>query len=158
MPRSRHSTGGRRCLIVERHHWETGGRQQQLQIPLKVARQFFGPGRESIRIQVRVTEPNGRVVGTQTCSISRVYPNQTRRVNGLPLIGQLPHCFIFIQEADSESTYDFWWEARDMVIVAAAFPGWEQGRRSQHGRGRLAIIVPAPVPRPVTSIGQRARS
>ena len=33
-----------RCLIVERHAWETGFNQEQLQIPLAAAEQFFGPG------------------------------------------------------------------------------------------------------------------
>ena len=31
-----------RCLIVERHPWETGFGQEQLQIPLRPAEEFFG--------------------------------------------------------------------------------------------------------------------
>ena len=32
----------RRCLIVERHDWETGGRRQQVQLPLATANKFVG--------------------------------------------------------------------------------------------------------------------
>jgi hypothetical protein len=42
----------RRCLIVERHAWETGGREQQLQFLLEEARAFFGPTERSIHIRV----------------------------------------------------------------------------------------------------------
>lgn len=131
-----------RCLIVERHVWETGGRQQQLQIPLKVANEFFGAGGRTIRIRVRIVEV-GHIC---PCSISKEYQQSaTRRVNGLQLIGSLPSCFIFFQETDESHLYEFWWQS-DMAIVAAKYNTWFQGRNSQYGRGRLAKVVPAPVP------------
>lgn len=34
-----------------------------------------------------------------------------------------------------------------MQVVAAKFGKWAQGQNSQHGRGRLIVIVPAPVTR-----------
>ena len=46
--------GVNRCLIVERHDWETGGQEQQLQIPLAAAEDFFGPGNQTSPIQVQI--------------------------------------------------------------------------------------------------------
>lgn len=151
MARSSRRTEHRRCLVIERHEWETGAREQQLQIPLEVARRFFGHRAGATNITVRLMDTGGLPIGSAHCSVSRVYKNRTRRINGLPLIGQLPACFIFIQETDTPGTYDFWWQV-DMPIVAAAFHPWAQARPSQHRRGRLALIVPAPVRRPVVSL------
>jgi len=143
----------RRCLIVERHAWETGGRQQQLQFVLKTARDFFGPGNRDRTVTARVhLSPAAREPAFQrTITISREYQNGTRRTNGFPEMGAVPHSFIFFQETGEPNVYDIWWQS-DMPIVAARYHEWVQGGNTQHGRGRLSTIVPAPAPRPLDSL------
>lgn len=143
----------RRCLIVERHDWETGGREQQIQFPLEVARQFFGPGIASRRITIRMFLPFGANTPTyeKQVSVSAEYQNGTRRLNGFNEIGSLPSCFIFLEETETPNVYDVWW-VYDKAIVAARYNDWQQAQSSQHGRGRLAIIVPAPVSRNFSQI------
>lgn len=138
-----------RCLIVERHRWETGGREQQIQLPLNVANAFFGSGAAAIPITVKFVEQG--VKRTVVCSVSRIYMNRTRRINGLRAIGRRPACFIFFQETKVPRQYDMWWQT-DTAIVAARYSGWRQGRNSQHGRGRLVSIQDAPVPRVIDTI------
>lgn len=142
-----------RCLIIERHDWETGGRQQQLQIPLEVASSFFGPGNCQRSITVRVfLPPSARSPAFErTVTISQEYRNGTRRINGFPEIGAFPTCFIFFEETSDRRVYNVWWE-QDKAIIAAKFNSWQRARRSQYGRGRLAIIVPGPVPRQIRQI------
>jgi hypothetical protein len=141
----------RKCLIIERHAWETGGKEQQLQIPLAVANRFFGSGSALRTITVRVfLPPSAQSPAFQkNVSISRDYPNGTRRINGFPEIGDLPSCFIFFEETSNPGVYNVWWQ-QDKAIIAARFNGWQQGKSSQYGRGRLAIIVPAPVQRQIS--------
>lgn len=142
----------RRCLIVERHDWETGGGQQQLQFPLQIARQFFGPTRRRIRVRVFLTPSAANPAYEKHVTISRIYGgSQTRRVNGLPEIGFLDPCFIFFEETNHLDTYNVWWQS-DKAIVAAHFNDWDQGRNSQYGRGRLSKIVLAPVSRRISRI------
>lgn len=144
-----------RCLIIERHPWETGGRQQQLQFPLEVANEFFGPGVSAREITVRIflTPVHGNTVHQHQISISRVYkPSGTRRTNGFPEMGGIPAGFVFFEETDQPDVYEVWWQSTDVQVVAARYDGWQQARDSQHGRGRLAAIVNEPVPRPVTRI------
>jgi len=138
------------CLIVEKHVWETGGGGYQLQIPLEAAERFFGSGTTSTNIRVRMNIVRG-VVQTFHCSVSRTYRNGTRRINGLPLLGRLGLCFIFFKETDESDLYDLWWDV-DMAIIAAKYGGWQQGRNSQYGRGRLVNIVPAPISRQIDHI------
>lgn len=59
MPRSPRTRIPRRCLIVERHEWETGASERQLQFVLELADAFFGPGSSDRDITVRVffTQP-----------------------------------------------------------------------------------------------------
>lgn len=135
-----------RCLIVERYDWETGANRQQLQFVLDAAEQFFGRQQRQIRVHFFRRE-RSTVSVLRQISISRVYRNGTRRVNGFRELGQLPSCFLFFQERD-DGSYDVWW-ATDKAIVVAAYRGgaWFQGHDNQHGRGRLAAIVAAPVPR-----------
>lgn len=66
----------RRCLIIERHEWETGGREQQLQIPLKIADRFFGAGGSPRPITVRVFLPPSATSFSfdKTVTISKAYP------------------------------------------------------------------------------------
>ena len=142
------STTQRSCLIVERNNWETGGAQQQLQIPLMVAEMFFGPGNTRRRITIRLFLSVHSTVPalTKNITVSRTYQNGTRRINGFDEIGSIPSCFIFFEETTDSGVYDVWWN-EDKAIVAARYDHWEQGQNSQHGRGRLAIIVPSPVER-----------
>ncbi len=144
----------RRCLIIERHIWETGGREQQLQIPLGVANQFFGTGRSSHPITVRVFLPPSATTPSfeKTVTISKAYRNGTRRINGFSEIGGLGSCFIFFEETSNSGVYNVWWWERDKEIIAAKFNNWQQGMNSQYGRGRLAVIVPAPVPRRIDRV------
>lgn len=141
----------RRCLIVERHTWETGGREQQLQFLLEEARAFFGPAERRIHIRVfmgiRLRDPTFE----KTITVSREYSNGTRRTNGFPEMGSVPSSFVFFQETGDADTYDVWWQ-EDKAVVAARYPNWSQGRNSQYGRGRLSVIVPAPVPRVIDRI------
>ena len=143
----------RRCLIVERHEWETGGQQQQLQLVLETAEQFFGKGDRDRRVHVRVFMPATapQPAFQRSVVISRVYRNGTRRVNGFPELGKIPSCFVFFEETGQPGVYDVWWED-DKAIVAAKFKGWRQGRGTQYGRGRLSVIVRAPVERRILEL------
>jgi hypothetical protein len=153
--KARRQSRPRRCLIVERHPWETGGRQQQLQFPLDVANEFFGPGDAMRRITIRIFSSPvlGDTVHEHQISISREYrPSRTRRTNGFPEMGGIPAGFVFFEETDRPDAYEVWWQSTDVAVVAARYDSWLQARDSQHGRGRLAAVVNAPVPRPITRI------
>ena len=141
----------RRCLIVERHTWETGGRQQQLQFLLKEARIFFGPNERSIHVRVFMGASSQAAAFEKTITISREYPNGTRRTNRFPEMGSVPSSFVSFQEIEAPDAYDVWWQ-EDKAVVAARYRDWSQGKNSQYGRGRLSIIVPAPVPRMIDRI------
>jgi hypothetical protein len=138
----------RRCLIVERHEWETGFAQEQLQIPLAAATEFFGAGGTRRNIRIRI--PGESQI--YPCSVSRTHPvSHTRRINGLPIVGLLGSCFVFFQETDERDLFEMWCQY-DMPIVVARFNHWQQARSSQHGRGRLVNIVDAPVETPIARI------
>jgi len=141
--------GRRRCLIVERHDWETGGRQQQLQFVLKKASDFFGPGITDRTIRVRLFLPAKaeRPVVEHDIVISREYQNGTRRTNRFPEMSGFPAGFVFFEETPDANVYDVWWQEVNIAVVAARYSDWKQGANSQHGRGRLSAIVDAPVPR-----------
>lgn len=138
-----------RCLIVERHDWETGAGQSQLQFVLRTAEGFFGPGGAVRRITLKFRW--GSSLRTKRCSVSKVYRNGTRRLNGLPEMGAIAPGFVFFQETDDPDTYDMWWQA-DAAVVAARYHPWDQGQNSQYGRGRLSTIVDGPVPRPIDRV------
>lgn len=142
-----------RCLIVERHEWETGSSQRQLQFVLQPAASFFGSGNVDRRIRVRVFLPaNARKPSFEkTIIISREYRNGTRRTNGFPEMGTMPSSFVFFQETEVNDVYDFWWQT-DKAIVAARYQGWQQGKNTQYGRGRLSLIVKGPVPRVIDRV------
>lgn len=141
------------CLIVERNNWETGGAQQQLQIPLRIAEVFFGPGdrRRTITIRLFLSVHSTVPALTKEITVSRTYQNGTRRLNGFDEVGAMPSCFIFFEETADSNVYDVWWN-EDKAIVAARYDNWEQGQGSQHGRGRLAIVVPGPVERNILQV------
>src|SRR5712692_611283 len=134
----------RRCLIVERHEWETGGAQQQLQFLLGLARAFFGSGDIDRRITVRVFLPADAPAPafTREITISREYSNGTRRTNGFPEMRAIPASFGFFEETAEPDVYDLWWQV-DRAIIGASFTGWSQGGNTQYGRGRLSIIEEA---------------
>lgn len=138
----------RRCLIVERHDWETGSNQRQLQFVLSTARSFFGRGNIDRQIQVRVFMPADAAQPSfqKTITISHEYTNGTRRTNGFPEMGTIPSSFVFFHETGQPGVYDLWWQ-RDKAIVAARYQNWQQGLNTQHGRGRLSLIIDGPVPR-----------
>ena len=143
----------RRCLIVERHVWETGGAQQQLQFVLDTARQFFGPGNKnrSIRVRVFLSAAGTAPSFTKDITISREYANGTRRTNRFREMGAVPPSFVFFEETDQSNVYNVWWQL-DKAVTAARYHGWHQGRNTQYGRGRLSIIVEAPVPRVIDRV------
>lgn len=148
---------GRRCLVVERHEWETGGGEQQLQFPLELARDFFGPGTAARAVTVRVfLDPESATpTFAKEISISREYGNGTRRTNGFPELGGLPSLFVFFEETTTPNTYDVWYQV-DKAIVVGHYrnAAWAQARNTQHGRGRLAVIVDAPAPRVIDRIDE----
>jgi len=138
----------RRCLIVERHKWETGTNQRQLQFVLETAHAFFGRGNVDRRIRVRVFLPAdaGRPTFEKVITISHEYTNGTRRTNGFPEMGAIPSSFVFFQETQEQAVYDVWWQT-DKAIIAARYTNWRQGRNTQYGRGRLSLILNTPAPR-----------
>lgn len=135
-----------KTLIVERHEWETGTTQRQLQFVLETARNFFGRGNRDRSVTVNFYALAGAAPITKRIVISREYGNKTRRTNGFPEMGDVPSSFVFFQETKSPGTYDVWWQA-DKAVIAAKFQGWVQGKNTQFGRGRLSIIVDGPVSR-----------
>ncbi|MGH9509776.1 MAG: hypothetical protein ACRD2M_07565 [Terriglobales bacterium] len=138
----------RKCLIVERHQWETGGGEQQLQFVLATAKSFFGSGTRDRTIQVRVfMNPVSNTPSfTKDIVISREYRNGTRRTNGFREMGSVPSSFIFFEETSNAGVYDVWWLV-DKVPIAARYYGWTRGKDTQYGRGRYSLIVNAPAPR-----------
>ena len=138
----------RSCLIVERLDWETGGGEQQIQLPIALAEDFFGPGNASREITVRLfsnpAAPDPDIV--KRVSISMVYPNRSRRVNGFREVGAMPPCFLFFEEQETPGVYDVWF-IEDKEAVIARFGGWQQSGATQYGPARRACIVPAPVRR-----------
>lgn len=143
----------RRCLIVERHPWETGGAQQQLQFVLADARKFFGTDSVSRQIQIQLFIPANAEspATTKSITISKRYSNGTRRTNGFAEMGGFPPGFVFFEETGTPNEYDVWWQS-DAAIVAARYKKWSQGLNTQHRRGRLSMIVEAPVPRLINRI------
>lgn len=144
-------TSNRRCLMVERHPWETGGTRQQIQIPTKAVKQFFGAGTSRIAISIRlfVNPRQAKPTVLRHAALSKLYAKSgTRRINGLPEMGGIPGSFVLIEESGSPGQYDLWY-LEDKAIVVAKFrsENWKQAKSSQHGRGRLWCIVGAPAPR-----------
>lgn len=142
-----------RCLIVERHEWETGTNQRQLQFVLQTAAAFFGSGNVDRKITVRVFLPADapKPAFEKRITISREYANGTRRTNNFSEMGNIPSSFVFFQETENAGVYDFWWQT-DKAIVAARFHNWHQGKNTQYGRGRLSLIVSGKVSRMINQV------
>ncbi len=160
MPRVPQRPSALRCLIIERHAWETGAASHQLQLPLGVASNFFGQGARTIRMRLAKARQT-----MWECDISAMYGatarargSNTRRINRLPWLGFVGHCFVFIEETDQADIYDFWVNY-DVAIVAANFDNWQQatvggsGRGGRGSRGRLWNIVNAPVAVEIARLG-----
>ena len=143
----------RKCLILESHSYETGFSAEQVQIPLDIANLFFGSGDKPKKITVNVFLNSLKKTPTFTkqITISKEYTNKTRRINGFPELSYFHYSFIFIEETTKTNIYDVWFSF-DKTIIAAKFNKWKQGKKSQHFRGRLAIIVNAPVKRTIDHI------
>jgi len=155
-PASERSEQSRRCLIIERHKWETGAYKHQLQFPLDAARAFFGPDANDIEVQIRIFRPSTAPspILQANLTVSRRYrQSATRRTNRVRAIGKIPLSFVFFEETEQAGVYDVWWE-KDMAIIAAHFHRWQQAKSNQYGRGRLWLIVAAPVPRVISRVGQ----
>lgn len=135
------------CLIIERHlyRWEVGFADEELPVP--AAERFFGPGTTTKNIRARIVETGIEM----NCNVSKTYPDGTRKISGLKVIGTLEPCFIFFQETEEEDLYDVWWQ-KDKAIVVAKYDKWQQGNSSKRRRGRLVNIVAAPVSRPIDHI------
>lgn len=148
-----------KSLLVERHLWETGAGQQQLQIPVEAFRQFFKTsvsvemevyaaprlktpsrvGRAEVK-EYRSSKGGGRA--SHTCRVNRVYE--------LANIGGVFVCFNETSRvANGRTVYEVWWE-RDTAFVAARFDNWNKASDSQHGRGRLWLVRDTPLARPLT--------
>jgi len=143
----------RKCLILESHDYETGFQSEQVQIPITIARRFFGSGTRKRTITVNVfLNPLSRTPSfSKVITISKQYRNGTRRINGFNELESLHNRFIFIEETNDIDVYDIWFN-KDKAIVALNFRPWTQGRNSQYNRGRLAIIVDAPARREINRI------
>ena len=112
----------KRCLITERHEWETGTGQRQLQFVLKEAASFFGSGNvnRKIRLRVFLSVNASKPSFEKDIIISQEYSNGTRRTNNFPEMGTIPSSFVFFQETEQTNVYDFWWQM-DKAIIAARY-------------------------------------
>jgi len=138
-----------KCLVIERHRWETGFQEEQLQIPKIAFRDFFGrPGNINIDIFASATSRNP--TRSIQAKLSYYRASATYRINRVEELGGLNQVFIFIQEVlDNEGNvqrYHLWWNF-DVALVVARFSGWNKAKDSQYGRGRLWCILKSPVPR-----------
>ncbi|MCK6483030.1 MAG: hypothetical protein L6R00_02710 [Phycisphaerae bacterium] len=139
-----------RCLIVERHPWETGFQSEQLQIPKDAFDQFFRRA-GAVEINIFASSSTRTPTRTATARLSSYARSATYRVNGVDELGRIPSVFVFIQERKEGNRligYDLWWEP-DLALVAASFRPWRKAKDSQYGRGRLWCIVPGPLSRPL---------
>jgi len=132
------------CLIVERLPWETGG-GAQVQLPLKLANQFFGRVGKTITVRVFMPRRAKAPCYQKDISISNVYKNGTRRINNFPELGSIGPSLLFFEQTGTPDVFDFWWESGDMHAIAARYNDWYLAPHSQHGRGRIALIVPRSV-------------
>lgn len=140
-----------RCLVVERHSWETGFQREQLQIPKDAFRRFFGRVGD-INIDIfaflTATTPTRSV----QAKLSYYRSSATYRINRVDELGNLHNVFVFIQEVlDSRANvqkYELWWNT-DVAMVGAKFSPWEKAQDSQHGRGRLWRILSGKISRQI---------
>jgi len=138
-----------KCLVIERHRWETGFQEEQLQIPKQAFRDFFGrPGTIDIDIFASATSRNP--TRSIRAKLSYYKSSDTYRINRVEELGGLNQVFIFMEEildtSGNVQKYQLWWNF-DVALIVAKFPGWNKAKDSQYGRGRLWCILNSPVPR-----------
>lgn len=147
----------RRCLIVERHAWEKAARVVHLEVPQRLARDFFPwPTEETREITVRVFQSltSEKATAVERVTVSPGPVGSTRRIEGAPFLGSLPASFVFIEETGEPEVYDCWWQEKDMPAVFARYRAlWLPDYKGHRGRARLGAIVAAPVPRPILPTG-----
>ena len=146
-----------RSLIVERHQWETGAGQQQLQLPSNAFRTFFrraGPIEVEVFAAPRLRTPSRTgpaQVGSYTAA-RRGRASHTHRINRVYELANIGGVFVCFNETarvvSGRRVYELWWE-RDVALVAALFAGWNKAPDSQYGRGRLWLIRQTPLERPL---------
>lgn len=147
-----------KSLIVERHLWETGAGQQQLQIPVGAFRRFFRTSKDvyvEIYAAPRLKTPSRTgpaAVKSYASSGSGGRASYTCRVNRVYELANIGGVFVCFNETartnDDAPIYEVWWE-RDVALVAASFEGWEKAADSQYGRGRLWLVTDGPLERPL---------
>ncbi len=141
-----------KCLVIERHHWETGFQKEQLQIPKKAFQDFFGRPRD-ILIDIFASATSRNPTRSIQAKLSYYRASATYRINRVEEIGSLHQAFIFMQEVldddGSVEKYHLWWNT-DVALVVAKYSNWNKARDSQYGRGRLWRILNGPVPRRLT--------
>lgn len=141
-----------RCLIVERHEWETGGGEQQIQIPLDAFHAFFPDAEEydaRLQAEASIFSDRRRLSPSRIdyVLISKYEKSRTARINGVPEIGELSSCYIFVQiTSEDPLEIEVWWES-DVARVESCFGPYEEAKPSQYGRGRRWMIVPKGVDR-----------
>lgn len=145
-----------RCLIVERHPYETGKDQKQPQIPAAAFKAFFSTGGQ---IQIHLFRDGQPVrAGTAlasayTKSKSGKRASETYRLQSIKEFKNLPSGFIFVEEVQGASGalshYDVWFRKdkagvlNDLIPAHGAFNVAPKGKMPS--RGRLYKIVNAPV-------------
>lgn len=145
-----------RCLIVERHPYETGKDQKQPQIPQAPFGAFFGSG-GTIGIELF---DDGKSVRSGTALASAYNKkgksgkrsSETYRLQSIPEFKNLPPGFIFVQEVLDGGTlshYEVWFRKdkaavlNELVPIHGAFDVAPRGKMPV--RGRLHKIVSAPI-------------
>ena len=114
----------------------------------------LGSGAKTVPITINVylAPRNNKVTYSKKVSISKVYKkSQTRRINGFYELSAFHSSFVFIEQTDIINNYDVWFSF-DKAIIAAKYKNWVQANNSQYNRGRLAIIIDAPVDRIINRI------
>jgi hypothetical protein len=145
-----------RCLIVERHPYETGKDQKQPQIPSKPFAAFFGPGGN---ITVELFEDGvfkRRVIGLASAYNRRgktgKRASETYRLQSIEEFKNLPPGFFFIEEVLAGGIvthYEIWFRQdkaavlNDIVTTHGPFEVAPKG--AMPSRGRMHKIVSAPV-------------
>src|SRR4029079_10365733 len=102
----------RRCLIVERHTWETGGGMQQLQFVLDLARLLsLGPGHKTDGLPCAPSCQRTHPPRPSSSRSRSPESTQTARagLTAFHRMGAIPASFIFFEETDEPAVYDLWW-------------------------------------------------
>ena len=123
-----------RTLILERLLWETGGAEQQIQIPTDAFRQFF---MESGSYTISVFKDRGAStpIRERLCLVSAYWQSSTFRINSLPEVSSLAESFLFFTRPTDKLKLDFWW-SRNLDKVVEEFGPFRRAKASQYGPGR----------------------